>query len=85
MDSSGIKVKVQVDIDDLDIAIGKAKELNRELDKIKASIGELTNTNLRTEIIVCLTDDEAQRKEELRNVMNTVAEALKRECRGNHR
>lgn len=41
MKASGIKVNVEVDTDDLDIAIGKAKELNRELKKAKELMSEL--------------------------------------------
>ena len=65
MDVSGIKVTVEVDTDDLDIAIGKAKELNRELKKAKVMMNELA--------------DEAEQKERIDDAICCIMEALRRD------
>ena len=67
MKASEIKIKIEVDTDDLDIAIGKAKELNRELKKAKELAGELV--------------DETERKERINDAIGCIMEALRRDIR----
>ena len=57
MVASEIKIKVEVDTEDLDIALSKAKELNRELAKAKALIESMTCKNIGVTITLKPIDD----------------------------
>ena len=84
MEASGIKVKVQVDTDDLDIAIGKAKEFNRELEKAKALSKELASNDSYNTIVIKLSIDETVHKERFANTIGYVMEALRRDIKCNY-
>ena len=74
MVASEIKIKVEVDTEDLDIALGKAKELNRELTKAKALIESMTCKNVSGTITL-------KPIENIKEVAEYVTEQLRRDLR----
>ena len=72
--ASTIKANVEVDTEDLDIALGKAKELNRELTKAKALIESMTCKNVSGTITL-------KPIENIKEVAEYVTEQLRRDLR----
>ena len=74
MVASEIKIKVEVDTEDLDIALGKVKELNRELTKAKALIESMTCKNVGATITL-------KPIENIKEAAEYVTEQLRRDLR----